>query len=228
MARHAVFASPEDQALVRARGLEGSRPNPTNRGLAPAAAPSSPGQPESTGGVSTAGSSKAQISPVSAKAQRRANAAVALAQKLKALDTAYIQEPWPRDWSDLTKADCSKFVQWVLEDSNQGTLFGREKANTRDMLNEIERIEGRLQLRRTNPRIGDLMFWGAHVAIVSNVTSTHLQVSQMGLGNRNVQKGNPNTYPNIALPPSKAFDLSVDGPKKLGDGGFLGFWTPPE
>jgi hypothetical protein len=159
---------------------------------------------------------------------KRAKAAEHLVEKLKAAGTVYKQEK-PRDWKNEKLADCTKFVQWALEASGEGELFGRGKAVT-SMMQEIIRklsVEDKVPFRLTDPKVGDILMWGGHVGIATEVVeqkgTQHLVFAHMGgdSGARLIGKSDSAKGPVYWL---KANDSAkIDS---MGAGAFLGFWTP--
>lgn len=149
---------------------------------------------------------------------KRARLAKEMILKLKAAGTTYLQEIQGRDWNNTAIADCSKFVQWVLEASSEGELFGRGRGTTSSMASVIEKltVDEKPPYRLTDPKPGDIMMWGAHVAIAYEVKEEkgvkYLTYANMG-----------NSGPNLLK--VKADDIAqID---RWGAGAFLGFWTPP-
>jgi hypothetical protein len=160
--------------------------------------------------------------------QKRADAARGMVEKLSKAGATYRQQPGGRDWQDYTLSDCSKFVQWTLEEAGQGSLFGRERATTalmQQVIQEMSKDGG--GLRSDNPRIGDIMMWGGHVGIVTDVGIENkipcLEFAAMGgkgaslTGTYTDKKGQRKFWLKVSDVPSNA---------KLGSGGFLGYWTP--
>lgn len=134
-----------------------------------------------------------------------------------------------RDWESLAFSDCTKFVQWVLEGTNEGGLFGRENATGEAMLKVIERLvkEGKSTgPRKETPKVGDLIFWTGHVALVTELLDKadgqYIVFAHMGGSGANlIGKG--------LYGGKLAHWLKVDElPKRKGlaAGEFLGYWTP--
>ncbi len=129
--------------------------------------------------------------------------------------SVYKQET-PRNWQDWTYADCSKFVQGVLERSGEGDLFGRDHANTADMRHIINGMTGNgHEGIHADPRVGDLMLWTGHIGVVVSVSfdksELHLSYANMGVTK------------NASIVSVKA--SAVPGDSNLGDH-FLGYWSP--
>ncbi len=161
--------------------------------------------------------------------KKRAKAAEEIVAKLKAAGAKYKQEEGARDWNNYALSDCSKFVQWTLETSDEEKIFGREKATTSLMQETIKKLTEKEQVafRKTNPEVGDIMMWEKHVAIVTEVVElkgTKLLVyANMGShGAKLIGKDGSTGKENYWL---KADDIAKI--EKMGDGAFLGFWTPP-
>jgi hypothetical protein len=158
---------------------------------------------------------------------KRAKAAEQLVEKLKAAGAVYKQEP-QRDWQNEKLSDCSKFVQWALEASGEGELFGRKNARTSAMREIITKlsVEDKIPFRMTDPKVGDILMWEGHVGIATEVVQRkdvqYLVFAHMGSsGPRLIGKSESSQDPSYWL---KANDLAkIDG---MGAGAFLGFWTP--
>jgi hypothetical protein len=133
------------------------------------------------------------------------------------------EQQWPRDWDDMSRVDCSKFVQLVLERAGQGNLFGREGANTARMREIISERGGPNPYRLEQVRVGDLAMWSAgtkekptgHVGIVTQVpTPGNSLYSIAHVGKSGAQV-------------TSASLKQLQAPGKVGWEKFLGFWTPP-
>jgi cell wall-associated NlpC family hydrolase len=175
--------------------------------------------------------------------QERARVATETVDRLKAAGTKYGHElvtktnksgqTWQeanRDWGGTKEADCSKFVQWALEGSGEADLFGRENAQTGLMQSVISQLAEQKKsqpLRADNPKVGDLILWTGHVAIVTELKTIkgvpHIVFAHMGLSGASVigRKGTGD---------KAIYWLKVDAlpsRKELASGDFLGYWTPP-
>jgi hypothetical protein len=163
--------------------------------------------------------------------------------RLNAAETERVPGWW---WVD-NKFDCSKFVLWVLAGRRVGDAppssdlakaireatappFGTEASSVRSMLRIVNAIvtsglAGPIDKERL-PVVGDLMFWGGHIAIVVEVVPTKdgtgspwVVYAHMG---RRPSLGGVDAAGNYWL---KACEVA-DRPE-LGIGGFLGYWSPP-
>jgi hypothetical protein len=158
--------------------------------------------------------------------ERRAAAAKELVDKLRAAHATYKQEPKGRDWNNNKISDCTKFVQWALEGAGEGKLFGRPTATTSGMTSIIQKLttDHKPAFRKTDPKVGDIMMWGGHVGIVYEVVdkqgTKYLIYADMGRHGANLEGIN-----SAGVLWLKATDTAKIG--SMGDGGFLGFWTPP-
>jgi hypothetical protein len=114
-----------------------------------------------------------------------------------------------------TYADCSSFVESVLENSDYGCLFGRQKARTQLMRDVIAVRGGGYHTGK--PKVGDVMMWASgasgHVAIVvKDCGGGKIQMAHMGSHGARVS----------ACYTINALKLWGNGGVK----GFKGFWTP--
>lgn len=87
-------------------------------------------------------------------------------------------------WWDLREFDCSRFVLWVLarrkvDDSQRagpGSVRINVLARTADELSSVTAMVDAARqigmIQQGSPRVGDLMFWTGHVAIVVDVDDT--------------------------------------------------------
>lgn len=155
-------------------------------------------------------------------ASARAKGAQDLVAQMDRLGTVYDHS---RDWNDMKKCDCSKFVQLALEKAGQGDVFGRENAQTGEMRERIAELSGPNAYRKSDPKPGDIMMWddgkgSGHVAIVTSVDPANDKITFAQMGN------------------SGANEFSWSLSKLQGDaarweskgwvnGSFCGFWTPP-
>jgi len=105
---------------------------------------------------------------------RVADAAKCLVKELRAQGTTYHSDAKTRNddenWNGYKSADCTQFVAWVLEFAGYGCIYGR--FHSRQLYDQIVANGG--SLRKTNPLVGDIMFWGGksstgHVAVVTGV-----------------------------------------------------------
>ena len=123
---------------------------------------------------------------------------------------------------DVDYADCASFVFSVLKEAGYGNLF--TAANTSSIIANIKKIEGvdnKKDAFTMTPHKGDIMMWGGHVAIVTNVTKNGVEF--VGMGTHGVhQKTIQLTNGSIDMS-----NKSVVGTLNVyGHGGFLGFWSP--
>jgi hypothetical protein len=179
-------------------------------------------QPEAT---SAAAASAPPVVATEDAGQKRARIAKELVDKLKAANATYKHEN-PRDWENSAVSDCSKFVQWVLEGAGEGELFGRESARTATMRDVIAGLTPADQpsFRLTDPKVGDIMMWGGHVGIVYELVdqkgTSYLVFAHMGTSGARLLGKSDNGFYWL-----KASDTAkID---EMGDGAFMGFWTPP-
>lgn len=162
--------------------------------------------------------------------ERRARAAKELVAKLKAAGATYQQELKGRDWNNTKISDCTKFVQWALESAGEPELFGRKSATTTMMQSIIQKlqVDEKPPFRFTNPKAGDIMMWGGHVGIVYEVVNKkgtdYLVFAHMGTHGASLI-GKSATQAKDDVYWLKAGNTAqIDG---MGNGAFLGFWTPP-
>lgn len=137
---------------------------------------------------------------------------------------------------DDSAADCSKLVLKSLLNADNIQYGGNWQALTvpafggaqlKD-LTSVNGMRSRIQnlaqqgrasaIRPADPRIGDIVFWGGHVAIVTNVEITDVDVliDFAGMG----RKSRAKVHTKIAV------EGQLRNDKKYGSGGFEGFWTP--
>jgi len=146
--------------------------------------------------------------------------------ELKSIGTKYGQ-PETRDWSDKTVADCSKFVQWLLEAAGQDNMMGgREGATTAQMqqwimdATDTEKVQD--AFRTDSPQPGDVMMWEHHVGLVVAVAqegdTQYMAFAAMGSSGASI----------IGEKDGKLW-LKVKDTDQIdtfGSGAFLGYWTP--
>ena len=153
-------------------------------------------------------------------------------------------------WWEETEFDCSKFVLWVLAGRKVGdpqlaageppekairqvtaAPFGRvaDASAVKAMISIVEALVGEGKASPIDkdrpPRVGDLMFWGGHVAIVVDVQpvgdtgDSWVVYANMGLSGAGLvgidAKGN--RWLKASQVPER---------KELADGVFKGYWTP--
>jgi hypothetical protein len=109
---------------------------------------------------------------------------------------------------DTKFADCSSTVKTILKTAEADHLL--KANNTKAMFDEINQKGG--TFRKENPQPGDLMMWGKHVTVVTQVGSNELQFAHMG-----------NSGPRIAK--IKIQNNKLDTESIWGAGGFIGFYT---
>jgi cell wall-associated NlpC family hydrolase len=146
-------------------------------------------------------------------------------------------------WWAETEFDCSKFVLWVLAGRKIGdpqlaageapekairkvtaAPFGRvsDASAVRAMVPIVEGLVGEGKAspigQDRTPQVGDLMFWGGHVAIVVDVQPV------VDTGDSWVVYANMGTTTGAGLVTVKASE--VPKLKNLALGDFKGYWTP--
>jgi hypothetical protein len=163
------------------------------------------------------------------KGERRAQAAEELVKSLRAAGTIYQQETKGRDWENRSIADCTKFLQWVLEDTGESELFGRKTATTMGMQHVIAKLQtdGKPAFRFSNPKVGDIMMWGGHVGVVYQVETVkglkYVVFAHMGTHGAQLE-GRKHTKSGDVLWLKADDTATIDG---IGKGDWLGYWTPP-
>jgi hypothetical protein len=104
-------------------------------------------------------------------------------------------------------SDCSATVATILIMSNVNLL---KSTNTRSMRSEIVARGGKF--RKSNPLPADIMMWGGHVTIVTDVTDGFVSFAHMGTSGPRIGR--------VRLTRN-----SLDSESTWGAGGFIGFWT---
>lgn len=105
-------------------------------------------------------------------------------------------------------SDCSSAVSTILKISGmEGKL---RSTNTRSMREETSSKGGRF--RKNNPLPGDLMMWGGHVALVTEVDENFVHFAHMGRSGARIGK-------------VRMSGKILESESTWGSGGFIGFWT---
>jgi len=144
-------------------------------------------------------------------AKARVEAAKAVVSQYKKNKTEYGQEN--REFGlDAKYADCSSTVTTMLRNAGQGHLFKAQ--DSKGMRAEITALPTNNVIRKDNPAPGDIMLWGGHVAIVTEIKGGKVFFAMMG--SHGAQIGNAKLDKNDSLLTESTY----------GHGGFIGFWTP--
>ena len=109
---------------------------------------------------------------------------------------------------DAKFSDCSATVHTILKLSN--ALHVLSSTNTSAMRREIANKGG--QFRKTNPKVSDIMMWGGHVTIVTEVKNDTVFFAHMGNSGARIGA--------VRLDNNKLSRENV-----WGSGGFIGFWS---
>ncbi|MCZ8353593.1 MAG: hypothetical protein O9340_02585, partial [Cyclobacteriaceae bacterium] len=145
------------------------------------------------------------------KAQKRVEAALMVIENYRANGTKYSQEK--RQFGcDVDYADCSSTFTTIIGQAGQENIFKGKR--TADMRDEIASKPTNNKYRFNDPLPGDVMMWGKHVAMVTDVIDGKVYFATMGLSGASIAK--------VKLDES----CSLLTENKWGGGGFLGFWTP--
>lgn len=105
-------------------------------------------------------------------------------------------------------SDCSSAVSTILKLS--GVEDKLKSTNTRSMREEIAAKGGKF--RKNDPRPGDIMMWGGHVALVTGVDDDSVHFAHMGRSGATIGK-------------VKLVGRILESESTWGSGGFIGFWT---
>ncbi len=109
-------------------------------------------------------------------------------------------------------ADCSSAVTTILRLAGQGDLFTGDY--TAKMREDIAGLDSNNTYRKDNPKPGDIMMWGGHVALVTEMKNGKVYFAHMGLSGPKI--GSVDLDSNNSLQSESTW----------GSGGFKGFWTP--
>jgi len=138
--------------------------------------------------------------------------------------------------TDDALADCTKLVIKAMLDADEvdcsagwegltvPAFYGAKVSDISAVGGMTQVIAGLVEAKKTtpiraaNPKVGDVIFWGGHVAMVTGVGSsesdTLVSFASMGV------KGGANLYERVAL------EGNLRNDRIYGSGGFQGFWTP--
>ncbi len=156
----------------------------------------------------------------------RVTKAKELQKKYKDKGVTYSQEK-RQVGVDVLYADCSTFVTTILNESGYGGMFKTNytgSGNGGGIQGEIQKMSGASDLKEPyslTPQEGDIVMWGGHIAIVTQVTADEVQFAAMGNSGAHIGKI-PLTNGVVDL--SNAATLKAT--KTYGSGGFWGFWSP--
>ncbi len=113
---------------------------------------------------------------------------------------------------DVDFADCSSTLTTILKQAGQEKIF--KGTNTAAMREEIAGKSANNTYRKDNPLAGDIMMWGGHVTLVTEIKDGKVYFATMGRSGASIS------------------GVKLDGNNSLqsesvyGGGGFKGFWTP--
>lgn len=156
-------------------------------------------------------------------AQKRAVAGKEIIKAYKKNGTKYSNEKRQMG-KDAKFADCSSLITSVLELAGQTDLFktkytgGGEGGGIQGEIKKIEKAKNlKDPYRKNGPKIGDIMMWGKHIAIVTEVNDKNLKFANMGVS------GGAKEIIIVRDKGDKTFLLQIGW---YSNTPFWGFWTP--
>lgn len=109
-------------------------------------------------------------------------------------------------------ADCSSTLITILKQAGQEKIF--KGTFTSAMRDDIAANPTNNAYRKDNPLAGDIMMWGGHIALVTEIKDSKVYFATMGRSGASIA--------NVKLDGSG----SLQTESIWGGGGFMGFWTP--
>lgn len=154
--------------------------------------------------------------------QQRADAGKEVIKNYQETGTTYSQ-PKREIGLNVKCADCSSTTTTILQQAGQGDLFKTNYTGSGSgdgIQGEIRKKEGAENLkdpyRKTDPKVGDIMMWKGHIAIVTDVTDSRVKWANMGVSSK------------AGIRTAKTTSAeTIEQGAEVYSSDFWGFWTPP-